>query len=115
MRKVMSLVLAVVLLVSVLPFAAFADDGVEPRAYTTPCPSCGRSATVSTEEDHSKPIVASPCNGEKYPAVHSHKIIIYTHTTHCSYCGYNDPYDVTRYYCITTGSFISSSAYWSLR
>ena len=50
MRKLMSLVLVIIMLVSVLPFAAFADGGAEPRAYTTVCPSCGQSATVSTSE-----------------------------------------------------------------
>ena len=41
MRKVMSLVLALIMVVSVFPFAAFADDGVESYVIVTRCDSCG--------------------------------------------------------------------------
>lgn len=113
MKRIMSFMLVLVIMLSILPLAAFADDSVEPRAYTTPCPSCGRSATVSTTEKRD-PVTASPCNGSNNPAVHHHEKITTTYKTSCPYCGYNDTDVVVRYYCITTGRYISESAFWSL-
>lgn len=111
MRKLMSLVLVIIMLVSVLPFAAFADGGAEPRAYTTVCPSCGQSATVSTSEVR-EPRTSASCTNDNNPMMHNHVKIKTTYRVFCSHCGYDNSDDVViRYYCYTKSKYISERQY----
>ena len=88
MKKTLSLLLAIVMLLSVLviPAAAAApEDEAAPYAAYKGCPNCGSSALYSRQELEPEERTVSSCTMDRTP--HVHYYWYYLDSYRCTYCG----------------------------
>lgn len=110
MRKLMSLVLVIIMLVSVLPLAAFADDDVEAYAGTTRCGACGSYNTRAYVKCvPGKAYPSGQCDNTNNPMVHNHRVDSFYDVFECIACGDMDDNNFlyTKIYCVERGRYIN--------
>ena len=109
MKRMLSFLLALVIITSVLPFSVFADDGVEPCAAASPCSECGSTNTsLVTQTTKSDDYQTSYCRLGNPPAVHTHRDYTTCTTFICHNCGDSYPKSQgTRTLCVSHGAYIN--------
>ena len=107
MKRVLSFVLVLVMMLSALPFAAFADDGVEPCAEAVRCSACGSYNTTISYPVHTTTLASSPCDNTQNPMVHHHTTKKYCKAVTCHSCGEYAETELRKtVYCETRGKYI---------
>lgn len=110
MKRVLSFVLVLVMMLSVLPLAAFAEDDVEAYAGTTRCSACGSYNTrayVECRKGESYP--SGQCDNTNNPMIHYHRVDGFYNVFECIACGDKDDNNFlyTKTYCLTRGRYIN--------
>lgn len=108
MKRILSFILVLVIMLSMLPFAVFADDGIDPCAAATPCSECGSTNTsLVAKTTQGSNYQTSGCPLGQPPMVHTHRDHTTVTTFTCYNCGNTYPKTKVHTYCLSNSVFIN--------